>query len=211
MNQFNRLQCVVAYVALAISALQPSVVLAQQYKYLKIVPNLTVTGSQTPGGTTPPDVVPPKGTLSVAPVSRSFNNQDINTSSAAQQFTVTNIGSGTLTITGISVDTGIANFGASNNCGAPLPSNGTCQISVSFTPSATGMLAGSLLITNDGSTGTGIATFSGIGVQGVVSQPSTLIFSTVNVGTYFDKTITVANSGLGNLTMSPPEQHIHYR
>jgi hypothetical protein len=66
----------------------------------------------------------------------SFVNQVVGTTSAAQNTTLTNLGPGTLTIGGISMQ-GLnpTEFTPTSTCGASLAQGASCTISITFTPS----------------------------------------------------------------------------
>ena len=67
-----------------------------------------------------------------------FGNETVGISSAAQSVTVTNNGNIALTIKSITIaGTNQANS-STNTCANPVAANGTCSISVTFTPSVTG-------------------------------------------------------------------------
>jgi hypothetical protein len=86
----------------------------------------------------------PNATLS--PTSLSFGNQDVGTTSPAQPITLSNYGTATLNITGIAAST---NFGQTNNCVSPLASGASCTVSVTFTPTGSGTLDGTLSLTDN--------------------------------------------------------------
>jgi hypothetical protein len=87
----------------------------------------------------------PNATLSAG--SLGFATQLVGTTSAARSITLTNYGTTALSITSIAVT---ANFGETDNCqGSSLASGATCTINVTFTPSGSGALAGTLSITDN--------------------------------------------------------------
>ncbi len=125
-------------------------------------------------------------TVMVAPSTLPFGNQAVNTTSAAQTITVTNTGSGNLTVPSVVVS---APFAETNTCTAnPIAPAGTCTISVTFTPTTATAFTGTLTITdnavtspqNVGLTGTGTAaanptltiTEAGTGTGTVTSAPA---------------------------------------
>jgi hypothetical protein len=83
----------------------------------------------------------PNATFS--PTSLTFGNQDVSTTSAAQSITLSNYGTMTLSITGISAST---DFGQTNTCSSTLASGANCTINVTFTPSQTGSIIGTLSV-----------------------------------------------------------------
>ncbi|HEY7834946.1 MAG TPA: choice-of-anchor D domain-containing protein, partial [Ktedonobacterales bacterium] len=73
------------------------------------------------------------------PASLTFSSQQTGTTSAAQTVTLTNTGSASLAISGISVTGANAgDFAQTNTCGATLAASANCVISVTFTPTAGG-------------------------------------------------------------------------
>ncbi|HLW79513.1 MAG TPA: choice-of-anchor D domain-containing protein [Terriglobia bacterium] len=114
-------------------------------------------------------VLQPVVTLSAN--SLTFAGQAVGTSSAAQQVTVTNSGSGPLNIGSI-VPSG--DFTETNNCGASVPIGATCAISVVFVPSAAGPRTGLIVITDNAPTSPQVITLAGAGADFTVSaSPST--------------------------------------
>jgi len=81
----------------------------------------------------------------LSPTSLTFASQIINTASAAQMVTVTNSGNVDTVFTSITIGgANVGDFAQTNTCPAApatLPVNGTCTISVTFTPTATGARA----------------------------------------------------------------------
>ena len=87
----------------------------------------------------------PNATLSAA--SLAFGGQQlVGTTSPARAIRLFNYGNTALNITSILATT---NFGESDNCGSSLASGTNCIISVTFTPSASGSLNGTLSITDN--------------------------------------------------------------
>jgi len=81
----------------------------------------------------------PNATLS--PTSLIFGDQVEGTSSPSQSITLSNYGTTTLSITGI---TASSNFGQANTCNSTLASGEGCTVNVTFTPGNTGSLNGTL-------------------------------------------------------------------
>ena len=87
--------------------------------------------------------------ISVSPTSGTFAGQSVNTTSAASNFTVTNTGNASLSITGITVSgPDAAAFAKSTTCATVAPS-ATCTISVTFTPTTAGAKTASLSIASN--------------------------------------------------------------
>ncbi len=141
---------------------------------------------------------------SLSPNTLTFPSQTVNTTSAAQPVTLNNTGSAALSIASIAAS---ANFGETDDCNGSVASSGTCTINVTFTPTATGVLNGSLTITdnNNGTTGsTQTVALSGTGTAPGVSLSTTSIsFSNQAVGTTSAASaVTVTNNGTGSLSFT---------
>ncbi|HEX3786372.1 MAG TPA: choice-of-anchor D domain-containing protein [Pseudonocardiaceae bacterium] len=86
----------------------------------------------------------PSATLSVAPSSLTFASQALNTTSGAQSVTVTNTGSAAASVSGIATT---GDFAQTNTCGSSVSAGGSCSVSVTFKPTASGTRTGNLTIT----------------------------------------------------------------
>jgi trimeric autotransporter adhesin len=93
--------------------------------------------------------------------SLSFSVQKVGTTSAAQQVQLTNSGKGILHLGQIGASPGF--FLVSNNCGTSLAAAGSCAISVKFSPTVAGILAGTLTINDDGANAPHLVSLTGIG------------------------------------------------
>src|SRR5205085_694542 len=98
----------------------------------------------------PTITVPLRGTGTAVNLSTSaltFGAQLVTTTSATQTVTLTNVGTTTFTVVGISfTGTNAADFTQSNNCGGSLTAGQNCRISVRFKPTATGIRVATLQI-----------------------------------------------------------------
>jgi phospholipase C len=103
--------------------------------------------------------------VSLSPASLGFGTQLLDTTSAAQTATLTNATASTLTITSVSVSGDFVIGG--NNCGNTLAAGKSCNMSVSFHPTATGARNGTLTVT--GSAGIQTSSLSGSGLAGASS------------------------------------------
>jgi len=159
---------------------------------------VTLTGTGT-AGTTP--------LVTFTPSSLNFANVPINTSSTSQASTLTNTGAAALTITNIAASgTVTGDFAQTNNC--PLSPNtiavnGTCTITVTFTPTATINQTGAVTVTDNTPNGSDILALSGNGVAPEVNlSATTLAFGNqTHDTTSAAKTVTVENSGSLTLTI----------
>lgn len=137
----------------------------------------------------------------LTPSSLTFANQNVGTTSSPQNLTLSNIGNGTLNISSI-VPSG--DFNATSNCGTSLPGNSACTISVTFTPTQTGLRSGSVTVNDNDSSGSQTSMLSGTGVMPAVQlSPSSLNFPIKVIGkTSNPMTETLTNTGTGTLTIS---------
>ncbi|MFI5098094.1 MAG: FG-GAP-like repeat-containing protein, partial [Candidatus Acidiferrales bacterium] len=77
-----------------------------------------------------------------------FGSQVVETASTPLPITITNVGGTRLDISGLSVG---ANFTETDNCAGTLASEAHCTVSVTFAPTQTGSIAGTLTVTDNNS------------------------------------------------------------
>jgi YVTN family beta-propeller protein len=137
--------------------------------------------------------------LTVTPASLSFSNQAIDEISAPKTVTVTNAGTGSVTINSITVS---ANFAISaKTCGTTLAKGAKCTISVTFTPAVLGKLTGTLSVTNTASSSPLTLALSGTGVVQAALTPPSATYAEQSVGTTSTaKTFTLTNNQTVALT-----------
>ena len=126
--------------------------------------------------------------FTVTPTKLTFGNQVVGTTSASQNLTVTNTASGAISVALNSVP----NFTTSSNCNS-VAHGGTCTIYVSFSPTATGNLSSTLVI-SDSVTSVSVP-LSGTGVPATTVSPTSLAFGDVGLnGSSATQTITLTNN-----------------
>jgi hypothetical protein len=146
------------------------------------------------GGT---GIAPPNA--SVSPSSLTFGSQLIGTTSAAQTITLSNTGDLLLNITSIAA---AAPFPQTNNCAASLAPGASCTINVTFTPTASGTISGTITISVGAPAINQIVQISGTGVAPVIGiSPAALSFGTVILGTSASENLTVSNTGDADLSI----------
>jgi hypothetical protein len=131
--------------------------------------NLTVT------------VTPATQSVSFNPAALTFPSQGIDTPSGAQTITMTNTGNVSFPLSSVAITgTNGGDFSETNNCPKPLAVSATCQISVTFTPTATGTRTASVAVSATGGgtytvalSGTGVSAFF-VATNGSDSNPGTL-------------------------------------
>ena len=109
--------------------------------------------------------------VSLGPNTITFSAQAVNSTSAAQTITLTNIGTATLNIASIALTgTNAANFGTLNStCGATLGAGLNCTIQVTFSPLAVQSYSANLTFTTDAPSSPDNVTLTGTGaLTGVV-------------------------------------------
>lgn len=142
--------------------------------------------------------------VGLAPTSLAFGNQTINTTSAAKNISLSNTGNAALTISNITVSSG---FAQTNNCAASIAPSGSCTISVTFAPTATGAKTGSVTITDNASGSPHSVGLTGTGVAAATPQvgplPSTVSFGNQMLNTTSPaQTVTIDNIGSAALAIS---------
>ncbi len=119
----------------------------------------------------------------------SFNTINFNAPST-KSVTLTNHGTSSLSITAVST---VGDFSQTNSCGSVVAAGGTCTISVTFTPTATGIRTGNLWVTDSDAASPQTLRLSGT-VLGVSVSPSTLPFGEQKVNTTsLPQKVTVRN------------------
>ncbi len=154
----------------------------------------------------------PKVTLN--PGSLTFASQAVGTTSATQNITLSNSGSGTLTISALSITGANAgDFGGSTNCSSSLAAGSSCTISIFFKPAATGTRSATLTVTDNAAgspqsvslTGTG-GNSGGGGGGGNGTPTAVLSTDALNFGSQPLRTLsqpqqfTLTNTGTGTLS-----------
>lgn len=133
-----------------------------------------------------------------------FGNQTISTVSAARTATLTNTGSGALTLASITATTG---FAVTHGCGASLAAGASCTLAVTFAPSVTGAVSGSVVVA---SSAAGSPHTIGLSGNGVTASPvlawtpatTSLAFGDASVGAApRTQTLLLTNQGPGAVTL----------
>ncbi len=118
----------------------------------------------------------PSTMLTLNPTSLNFGSVNIG-SSATQGIAVSNTGSASLTISGISYSG--AGFTASGLGGQILAPGQTANLNVTFTPTASGTMSGSVTVSSNASNSPSTVAVSGSGVQ-QIAHTATLSWSSVS-------------------------------
>ncbi len=160
-----------------------------------VVPLPTLTGGPGPL---------PVAAVATTPLVQSLAFGSVNTgvTTAAQTVTVTNTGTASLIVSGVT--TTDPQFAVATNLCTTVPVAGSCTITVSFAPTATGPVAASLRIATNAVGSPSSVALSGTGLAPVATaSPATLAFGSANTGTTtVSQAVTIGNSGNAPLTVS---------
>ena len=140
--------------------------------------------------------------VTLAPNNLNFGAESVGSASAPQNVTLTNLQTVPLNISSVVAS---ANYLESDNCvsNSPIPANGTCNISVTFKPGASGALNGQVTVTDDAPNGSQVVNMTGTGsAPAVTLAPTSLTFATLVNSTTASKGVKLTNSGAGPLTIS---------
>ena len=138
-----------------------------------------------------------------------FGGEAIGVVSNSQLVILGNSGTGPLTITNISAT---GDFSETDNCVGVLAVNHTCQVSVSFRPTAAGARTATLLITDDAAGSPQSTPLSGLGIAELAMSTATINFPTILVGqASAPVTVTVSNFtssaiGVNQIAVTPPAE-----
>jgi HYDIN/CFA65/VesB family protein len=146
------------------------------------------TGIAPPGGTCSSATGP---LVSLSASSLTFNAQQLNTTSVAKSFDISNGGNAALTISGI---TASGDFSQTNNC-TTLNPGASCTVNVKFTPTATGTRSGSVTITDTAPGSPHSVSLSGTGTT--AATPDFAVSFTPT-----SATITAGQSAIFSMTVS---------
>src|SRR5208283_231146 len=141
--------------------------------------------------------------LTVTPSSASFGNVSVG-SPATQTMQLINSGTGTLTVTQLSVagsgfSTGTLSLPITLNSGQ------STNVNVQFAPTSAGTASGSVTIVSNAPTSPAVINLSGTGIaatQLLTFSTTNLGFGNVNTGSSSTQSVTVTNSGNAGVTVS---------
>jgi alpha-N-arabinofuranosidase len=130
-------------------------------------PTATATTSATPTSTatstaTPTATATPVPIGTVSPTSLSFGKRTVGTRSSAKIVTLSNTGTGALSVSTISIS---PNFVQTNNCTSGLLNGSSCTISVKFAPTVVGTITGTLTINDNAANTPQVVSLSGRSIK----------------------------------------------
>ena len=158
--------------------------------------NSGITPTQCNGWPAPVYPPYPNSGVTVAPSALNFGSVTTGSTSSAQTVTVSNPTSSAASVSSIAAS---GDFAQTSTCGSSIAANGSCTVSVKFTPTATGSRTGTLTVNAGGVTNSvslsGTGTSSG-GSATLAASPTSLSFGNQAVGsTSAAQTVTVTNTG----------------
>jgi hypothetical protein len=182
-----------------------------------MLPN-PASGSNTTGQVTVTNPAPGGGTSNALPYtivsnpsaipssfSLDFGTVGLGASSSAQTVSLSNTGKAALSISSIAVT---GDFSSTNTCRNFVPNQSACEISVIFTPAATGQRVGTITITDNGGNSPQSISLNGVGATST-SQPAftlsgTAVTVTPGATTANTSTVTVTPTGgfTGSVTLT---------
>ncbi|MBS1850170.1 MAG: DUF4082 domain-containing protein [Acidobacteria bacterium] len=140
-----------------------------------------------------------------SPVSLTFADQLINTSSATQSVVLTNAGAASMTISSTSI-TGAnsGDFSRTTTCGSTLAVNASCTFTITFRPTASGARTANLSVSDNAPGSPHTVVLSGNGTAPIASlSPTSVAFGVQAVNTTSPaSTVTLTNTGTASLTIS---------
>ena len=136
----------------------------------------TTTGSRTgslsvsSNATNSPTTVALSGTgtsaatasLSASPTSLTFASTTVGSTSAAANVTISNTGAAAATISSVAVT---GDFAQTNTCGTSIAAGGSCTVSVTFKPTASGARTGTVTVTSSATNSPTSVSLSGTGAS----------------------------------------------
>jgi beta-propeller repeat-containing protein/centrosomal CEP192-like protein len=132
-------------------------------------------------------------TVALSPTTLNFAAQVVGGKTSGQSVTLTTSGVGTLGISSISASN--SDFAASDNCGKSVAGGANCAITVTFTPTATGARAGTLVIVDNAIDTPQMVSLSGLGTDFSVSPATgSQNSATVTAGQPATYTLSAAGS-----------------
>ncbi|MGA2099544.1 MAG: choice-of-anchor D domain-containing protein [Candidatus Sulfotelmatobacter sp.] len=139
--------------------------------------------------------------ITFAPTSLSFGTEALNVKSAAKTLQLSNTTGARLTFSKLTIS---PNYSQTNNCSGGVASGASCTINVSFTPTASGTIAGTITLTDSGSGAVQTVPLTGTGASAtVVLSPASVTFANQSVGSSSAaSTVTLTNTGTAALTIT---------
>ena len=154
--------------------------------------------TQTP---LPPLILQPRSCPIPASSNVNMGDQLVGSPTAVYKLALTNNGTTTLTLHGYAIT---GDFSYTTGCGSSLKPGGSCNLSLTFTPTATGPRTGTLTINDSDVTSPQIVNLTGTGTFTTMAPPQSpgLAFPTTILGATSSLKATLTNHGATPLTIS---------
>jgi phospholipase C len=143
--------------------------------------------------------------VNFSPSSLDFGSQLVGTTTAPQDFTLTNVGTANLNITAITLaGANPGEFSQTKNCGTVVAVGANCKISVIYAPTQMGSESASVVINDDSADSPQSLMVTGTGIAPQVDlSPPSLTFPDQTVGTTSaPMMVTLSNTGTAPLNIS---------
>ena len=143
----------------------------------------------------------PAAVLSVSPTAWDYGYQGVGTTSAIESFALTNSGAATLTINSVQLTSGQVFNISTNTCGSSIAAGGSCSVSVTFNPSASGAASDAVQISYGSPATIQSISLTGNGAMPLAGLSSTpLSFGNQTMPGSSTAVATLSNSGNASLT-----------
>jgi len=143
-----------------------------------IAGTLTITGSNLPSGQQTVQLNGVGTNVTLSPTLLNLGAKLVGQTSAARTATLNNFSSSPLSVINIQAT---GDYSQTNTCGSSVAAGGSCTISATFTPTATGTRYGTVTVTDSDGGSPHVLNLTGIGLL-VFPSPSSLNFGKVRVG-----------------------------
>jgi hypothetical protein len=139
-------------------------------------------------------------TASISAKSLAFGNVAAGTTSPSKSVTLTNSGSGPLSIGSIAAS---GDFTQTNNCSTSLAAGSSCKVNITFTPSVVEAITGALTFSDGAATSPQLVKLTGTGLVPLTFSPTSLTLPSTAVGQTSSATVTVTNKQSTAISLSP--------
>lgn len=167
MNSFLTTRAIVLTPLMAVLLAATTTAQAAPYEVRVARPTLRVAAGGTPPAEAPATPAPLTRVLGASASSLDLGTVSVGQQSPAQVLTLTNRGTDTVTVSGVSVAPQSSDFSQSGNCLGTLSVGASCTVSVTMSPTAMGARTASLSIVSDATTALAPVTLSGTGIAPV--------------------------------------------
>jgi hypothetical protein len=141
-------------------------------------------------------VAAPTATLVASPANVGFGTQTVGTTGAATTVSISNTGTATANVSGVSIS---GPFAQTNTCGSTIAAGGSCTASVTFTPTATGSATGSLTVASNATDGSLSVGLTGTGASsGTGGTTTNLALNQPITASSYTQTYVPTNANDGN-------------